>query len=136
MCFSLGDGGLFSTALIARRVCSHPAQSASSCGPFSWWRGRPCDKGAVGPFGSVPTAARSGTEHDVPVFELVIPRADEPKICPRCRRYRNGAKSKILTRVSMALAVSGGSDYVPANIYPSATIPIVLGPLLLTCLAV
>jgi paraquat-inducible protein A len=62
-----------------------------------------------------------------PVCELVIPRADEPKICPRCQATVTARKTNPYSR-SMALLLAAGLLYLPANIYPIATIPIDLRP--------
>jgi paraquat-inducible protein A len=62
-----------------------------------------------------------------PVCELVMTRADEPKICPRCRATVAARKTNPYSR-SMALLLAAGLMYLPANIYPIATIPINLSP--------
>jgi uncharacterized paraquat-inducible protein A len=62
-----------------------------------------------------------------PVCELVIPRADEPKMCPRCHATVTARKTNPYAR-SMALLLTAGLMYLPANIYPIATIPIDLRP--------
>jgi len=59
--------------------------------------------------------------------ELVLPRSDEPKICPRCHATVTPRKSNSYTR-SIALLLAAGLMYLPANIYPIATIPINLKP--------
>jgi paraquat-inducible protein A len=59
--------------------------------------------------------------------ELVLPRADEPKICPRCQATVTARKRNPYSR-SIALLLAAGLMYVPANIYPIATIPIDLRP--------
>jgi paraquat-inducible protein A len=59
--------------------------------------------------------------------ELVMPRADEAKICPRCRASVTARKKNPYSR-SMALLLAAGLMYLPANIYPIATIPIDLRP--------
>jgi paraquat-inducible protein A len=65
--------------------------------------------------------------------ELVIPRADEPKICPRCQATVTSRKKNPYSR-SMALLLAAGLMYLPANIYPIATIPIDLSPTTYTVL--
>ncbi len=65
--------------------------------------------------------------------ELVIPRADEPRICPRCRATVTARKKNPYSR-SMALLLAAGLMYLPANIYPIATIPIDLRPTAYTVL--
>jgi paraquat-inducible protein A len=65
--------------------------------------------------------------------ELVIPRADEPKICPRCNAIVTARKKNPYSR-SMALLLAAGLLYLPANIYPIATIPIDLRPTAYTVL--
>jgi paraquat-inducible protein A len=59
--------------------------------------------------------------------ELVLPRADEPRICPRCQATVTPRKKNPYSR-SMALLLAAGLMYLPANIYPIATIPIDLRP--------
>jgi paraquat-inducible protein A len=58
--------------------------------------------------------------------ELVMPRADGT-ICPRCHAAVAPRKARSYTR-SMALLLAAGLMYLPANIYPIATIPIDLRP--------
>jgi paraquat-inducible protein A len=58
---------------------------------------------------------------------LVMPRADEPQICPRCGATVTARKRNSYAR-SMALLLAAGLMYLPANIYPIATIPIDLKP--------
>jgi paraquat-inducible protein A len=65
--------------------------------------------------------------------ELVIPRADEPKICPRCHAGIAARKKNPYSR-SMALLLAAGLMYLPANIFPIATIPIDLRPTAYTVL--
>jgi paraquat-inducible protein A len=65
--------------------------------------------------------------------ELVMPRADEPKICPRCQATVSTRKKNPYSR-SMALLLAAGLMYIPANIYPIATIPIDLRPTAYTVL--
>jgi paraquat-inducible protein A len=62
-----------------------------------------------------------------PVCELVVPRADEPQMCPRCRAGVTVRKKNPYSR-SIALLLAAGLMYLPANIYPIATIPIDLRP--------
>jgi paraquat-inducible protein A len=62
-----------------------------------------------------------------PVCELVMPRADEPRLCPRCHATVTARKKNPYSR-SMALLLAAGLMYLPANIYPIATIPIDLRP--------
>src|SRR6202162_4131158 len=52
-----------------------------------------------------------------PICELVIPRADEPKICPRCHATVTARKTNPYPR-SMALLLAAGLLYLPPNIYP------------------
>jgi paraquat-inducible protein A len=59
--------------------------------------------------------------------ELVMPRADVAKICPRCSATVIARKKNPYSR-SMALLLAAGLMYLPANIYPIATIPIDLRP--------
>jgi paraquat-inducible protein A len=59
--------------------------------------------------------------------ELVIPRAETPQLCPRCRATVTPRKKNPYSR-SMALLLAAGLMYLPANIYPIATIPIDLRP--------
>jgi paraquat-inducible protein A len=65
--------------------------------------------------------------------ELVMPRAGEEKICPRCRASVTARKKNPYSR-SMALLLAAGLMYLPANIYPIATIPIDLKPTAYTVL--
>jgi paraquat-inducible protein A len=62
-----------------------------------------------------------------PSCELVMPRAGEAKICPRCHATVTARKKNPYTR-SMALLLAAGLLYLPANIYPIATIPIDITP--------
>jgi paraquat-inducible protein A len=62
-----------------------------------------------------------------PTCELVLPRAGEPKLCPRCHATVTARKAHPYSR-SMALLLTAGLMYLPANIYPIATIPIDLRP--------
>jgi paraquat-inducible protein A len=62
-----------------------------------------------------------------PICELVMPRADEPTLCPRCRATVTARKTSPFSR-SIALLLAAGLMYVPANIYPIATIPIDFTP--------
>jgi len=59
--------------------------------------------------------------------ELVLPRADEATICPRCQAVVTARKKNPYSR-SVALLLAAGLMYLPANIYPIATIPIDLTP--------
>jgi len=59
--------------------------------------------------------------------ELVMPRADGAVHCPRCHAVVTARKKNPYSR-SMALLLAAGLMYLPANIYPIATIPIDLRP--------
>ena len=59
--------------------------------------------------------------------ELVMPRADGAVMCPRCHAIVTARKKNPYSR-SMALLLAAGLMYLPANIYPIATIPIDLTP--------
>jgi len=59
--------------------------------------------------------------------ELVMPRAEGAAICPRCHAVVTARKKNPYSR-SMALLLAAGLMYLPANIYPIATIPIDLRP--------
>ena len=59
--------------------------------------------------------------------ELVMPRAGGATICPRCHAVVTARKKNPYSR-SMALLLAAGLMYLPANIYPIATIPIDLRP--------
>jgi paraquat-inducible protein A len=59
--------------------------------------------------------------------ELVMPRADGATSCPRCHAVVTARKKNPYSR-SMALLLAAGLMYLPANIYPIATIPIDLRP--------
>ncbi|HEX4241385.1 MAG TPA: paraquat-inducible protein A [Steroidobacteraceae bacterium] len=61
------------------------------------------------------------------VCDLVIPRGDEPQTCPRCHARVMARKSNPYSRC-VALLLAAGLMYLPANIYPIATIPINLSP--------
>jgi paraquat-inducible protein A len=62
-----------------------------------------------------------------PVCELVMPRGHEPQMCPRCRASVTARKIHPYSR-SVALLLAAGLMYLPANIYPIATIPIDFRP--------
>jgi paraquat-inducible protein A len=62
-----------------------------------------------------------------PSCELVMPRSDTAKPCPRCQATVTARKINPYSR-SMALLVAAGLMYLPANIYPIATIPIDITP--------
>jgi paraquat-inducible protein A len=64
--------------------------------------------------------------------ELVMPRADHAT-CPRCQFTVTARKKNSYSR-SMALLLAAGFMYLPANIYPIATIPINLKPTAYTVL--
>jgi paraquat-inducible protein A len=59
--------------------------------------------------------------------ELVMPRADAAKICPRCQATVTARKKNPYSR-SLALLLAAALMYLPANIYPIATIPIDITP--------
>ena len=59
--------------------------------------------------------------------ELVMPRAEGGTTCPRCQAVVTARKRNPYPR-SMALLLAAGLMYLPANIYPIATIPIDLKP--------
>ena len=59
--------------------------------------------------------------------ELVLPRAAQPQTCPRCQATVTTRKLNPYSR-SMALLLAAGLLYLPANIYPIATIPIDITP--------
>jgi paraquat-inducible protein A len=59
--------------------------------------------------------------------ELVMPRVGGATICPRCHAVVAARKRNPYSR-SMALLLAAGLMYLPANIYPIATIPIGLRP--------
>lgn len=59
--------------------------------------------------------------------ELVMPRQDKPTHCPRCGHTVTARKKNAYVR-SMALLLAAGLMYLPANIYPIATIPIDFRP--------
>jgi paraquat-inducible protein A len=62
-----------------------------------------------------------------PSCELVMPRADHAVVCPRCHATVIARKKNPYSR-SMALLLAAGLMYLPANIYPIATIPIDITP--------
>jgi paraquat-inducible protein A len=62
-----------------------------------------------------------------PVCERVMERADAPRSCPRCHATVMARKTNPYPR-SIALLLAAGLMYLPANIYPIATIPIDLRP--------
>jgi paraquat-inducible protein A len=59
--------------------------------------------------------------------ELVMPRADGATTCPRCHAVVTARKRNAYSR-SMALLLTAGLMYLPANIYPIATLPTDLRP--------
>lgn len=59
--------------------------------------------------------------------DLVMPQGDGTTICPRCHAVVTARKKNPYSR-SMALLLAAGLMYLPANIYPIATIPIDLRP--------
>jgi paraquat-inducible protein A len=59
--------------------------------------------------------------------ELVMARLDGGTICPRCHAVVTARKRNPYSR-SIALLLAAGLMYLPANIYPIATIPINLTP--------
>jgi paraquat-inducible protein A len=59
--------------------------------------------------------------------ELVLPKSDTPQTCPRCNATVRFRKTRAHSR-SMALLLAAGLLYIPANVYPIATIPIDLTP--------
>src|ERR1700722_13429686 len=59
--------------------------------------------------------------------ELMMPRVGGAIICPRCHAVVTARKKNPYSR-SMALLLASGLMYLPANIYPIATIPIDLRP--------
>jgi paraquat-inducible protein A len=59
--------------------------------------------------------------------ELVMPRGDGAGTCPRCHALVTARKRNPYSR-SMALLLAAGLMYLPANIYPIATIPIDITP--------
>jgi paraquat-inducible protein A len=65
--------------------------------------------------------------------ELVLPVADHAQECPRCQATVTARKINPYSR-SMALLLAAGLMYLPANIYPIATIPIDLKPTAYTVL--
>lgn len=58
-----------------------------------------------------------------PSCELVLEQHDEGKPCPRCAAIVHGRKPDAIAR-ALALTVAGAVLYLPANIYPIATLPI------------
>jgi paraquat-inducible protein A len=59
--------------------------------------------------------------------DLVLPKSLTPVICPRCWAAVRFRKVRSNSR-SMALLLAAGLLYIPANVYPIATIPIDLTP--------
>src|SRR6202789_56555 len=59
--------------------------------------------------------------------ELVMPRVEGATTCPRCQAVVTARKRNPYSR-SIALLLAAGLMYLPANIYPIATIPIDLTP--------
>jgi paraquat-inducible protein A len=62
-----------------------------------------------------------------PSCELVMPRTQDAKTCPRCASNVTARKENPYSR-SVALLLAAGILYLPANIYPIATIPIDITP--------
>ena len=85
------------------------------------------DKGQVWRLISPDRRFISGPSMACPSCELVIPRADGASICPRCHAVVTARKRNPYSR-SMALLLAAGLMYLPANIYPIATIPIDITP--------
>ncbi len=68
--------------------------------------------------------------HDViacPACELIVDRREEGHPCPRCGTGLSERRSGSLA-IAVALTLAGILLYVPANLYPMATIPIGLTP--------
>ena len=59
--------------------------------------------------------------------ELVMPSSEAAKVCARCGHTVTARKRNAYSR-SMALLLSAGLMYLPANLYPIATIPIDITP--------
>ncbi len=62
-----------------------------------------------------------------PSCELMLPAVCEGSACPRCRARVFARKRNSVSR-TIALTVAGLIFYVPANLYPIATLPIGLTP--------
>ena len=69
----------------------------------------------------------SGSEVTCPSCELVLPASASGERCPRCR-VRVGARQRNSAMRAGALTLAGLILYVPANVYPIATLPIGLTP--------
>ncbi len=69
-----------------------------------------------------------------PSCDLVLALADEGRRCPRCGATAHARHPNAVGR-AMALTVAGLILYVPANIYPIATLPIGLKPTSYTVIA-
>jgi paraquat-inducible protein A len=62
-----------------------------------------------------------------PNCELVMPRTEHAMTCPRCSSTVTARKTRPYSRC-VALLLAAGIMYLPANIYPIATIPIDITP--------
>ena len=62
-----------------------------------------------------------------PGCELVLPAQDDGRCCPRCDTHVRPRRTDGLWRAA-ALTLAGATLYLPANIYPIATLPIELTP--------
>ena len=59
--------------------------------------------------------------------DLVVPAADEGRPCPRCSQKIASREPDAVAR-AMALTLAGMIFYIPANVFPIATLPIGLHP--------
>lgn len=89
------------------------------------------DKAAVwrliAPDRDAPEQAQADGCVTCPSCELVLPATCEGAACPRCRARVTARKPNALMRAG-ALTLAGLILYVPANLYPIATLPIGLTP--------
>ena len=89
------------------------------------------DKAAVwrriGADGETPAPASGEAEVTCPACDLVLPQSASGERCPRCR-VRVHARQRNSVMRAAALTLAGLILYLPANVYPIATLPIGLTP--------
>ena len=92
------------------------------------------DKAAVWrAIGSEPVLADGEAAIACSACDLVAPAAWEGRACPRCRKLLAARKPNALPAAA-ALTLAGLVLYIPANLYPIATLPIGLTPTAYTVL--
>lgn len=81
----------------------------------------------ISPDDAAPLACAGGGEIICQACELVLPAAAQGAKCPRCRCTVRPRKRNAVMRAG-ALTLAGLLLYIPANLYPIATLPIGLKP--------